>query len=217
MFEERRKTGGVLPGNNLYNSSSNGNATNGNHRNGGIIGIDKSYPLEPLVTPNKSRSSSSKSDPNPTKTTSVRSNGVINKPPVNLGSKRGVSLDRANGTSSERAMPIVGASRTTSRDSSFTSNGAAVAARSRAASGQSSHSDINANPLNIGRPLNTTKYSDIYGNEGDSVAKREANLAMKMKRMNISGDSSAASSPSPVRSASPPKRSPPSRVSAVLL
>ncbi|CAG7838528.1 unnamed protein product, partial [Allacma fusca] len=220
MFEERRKGGGVgLPSNNLY-TSTNGNNSNGNatHRNGGIIGIDKSYPLDPLP-PTKTRSSSSKSDPNPTPTTYVKNaRNTLASKPVNLGQRRGVSLERPapnTGSNSERVTP---GSRSRDRDSSFSSNNGTPGNLSRrASSGLNSYDDVNSN--NIPRSgVVSTKYSDVYGqqdnNMSDVIAKRESNLAMKMKRMNVTDDSQQSSqeyrSPS-VRSTSPLKKSPPPR------
>jgi len=188
MFEERRRGG-----------------------TGNLSGIDKSYPLEPLVvTPNgKSRSTSSKSDPSPsTQTRSTRNkelkvrSDTFGNGPYEVISKRGISSDgpfTSNSSSNNVPSRTVGArsanisrqykSSLNTEDENLTNNNTSAA------------SDRNQPP-----PVpTTTKYTD-YTNELNS--KRETTLANKLNRMQLSTPaptpSSRKSTPSsPIRSTAP--------------
>jgi hypothetical protein len=197
MFEERRRGG-----------------------TGNLTGIDKSYPLEPLVVTSngKSRSTSSKSDPSPstqarstrTKELKVRSDTFSNGP-YEVITKRGISSDGpfTSNTSSSNNVPsrTVGArsanvsrqfkSSLNSEEENLTNNNTLAA------------SDRNQPPVPT-----TTKYTD-YTNELNS--KRETTLANKLNKMQISSPASTPASrkstpSSPIRSTAPVKSKTPTPV-----
>ncbi|ODN02537.1 Zinc finger C2HC domain-containing protein 1C [Orchesella cincta] len=201
MFEERRRGGSV-------NGSISGGNTNGyGSRHGALTGIDKGHPLEPLVVTNnnKSRSSSSKSDPAnyvSTNNSSSRTtpNGMRNthvppmmKPP-NLGSNnRATSLNRERSGSRESPALNHNEPSVNPKTSSVSSANGTVSGGKpyhQRQQHKSSASHPPPPPQNAEEsyhdyipPLpTTTKYSD-YAHE---LEKRENALATKLKRTTIS-------------------------------
>ncbi|CAL8090675.1 unnamed protein product [Orchesella dallaii] len=226
MFEERRRGGGV-------NGSMSGGSTNGYGSRNGLAGIDKSHPLEPLVVTNnnKSRSSSSKSDPANYVSTNSSSrttpNGMRNthvppmmKPP-NLGtSNRTTSLTRERSGSREPPTPNQNEPSSNPKTSSVSSANSTSSSGGKPYHQRQQHKSSASHPppppqnaeesyLDYITPLpSTTKYSD-YAQE---LEKRENALATKLKKTTISSSpddyASRSGGGSPThKSASPTQRS----------
>jgi len=192
MFEERRKGGG-------------GSVNGERGRNGTLAGIDKSYPLEPLVTPPpKSRSANTKSLDPPRRVAPPVAPPPMK--PLNLGS----SNKPLRETPPPKKEPV------TSNLSPYVLNGPpSNATKSRVSpvtgsrgkpskTSQSPSPRVTpiSSPSDDYPPASTTKYSD-YATE---LEKREASLSNKLKGMDISSEEvkrNTRTPPSPVRRATP--------------